>query len=236
MNAPFRLVGLTTGLALASRLSAFSFCVPDSLPGYHHAVGIAVGTNGFGAEWATRAQPAARWQYRVAVHWLAYRQASTVRLNNDSPLLLSPTVQMSVVRAQVDFHPIPRRSFHFTGGLAYGLSPKYAAHLVAEKGINYTGINLAPDEFGSVDFSLRWWRVIPYLGLGVGRAVPLRHRLSVSADLGCFYLGSPKISFATDGLLDATTLPDEIPRIEQNMKNYRFLPSLNLFIRYRLTP
>jgi hypothetical protein len=235
MKAPIRLLSLLALLACARSAFSRSRCRPDSLlPGYRHALALAVGTNGLGLEWATRSSPVSHWQYRLAVHLLGYHRPVTTKLNAESALLISPAVQLNVARAQADFHPFRRSSFHLTAGLAYALSPSYAAQIVANEGINYTGIKLSPDEFGRIDFALRWNRLWPYLGFGLGRAVP-RRRVGVSADVGCFYLGSPRLSFYTDGLLDGTTLPDEIPHIERNLSGYRYLPALNVYLRYHLS-
>ncbi len=238
MKTPSWLLSPVLLLGLAGRTFAFSPQRSDSLPrvsGWKQAVAVSVGTNGIGAEWAIRRNANLRWQYRAAFHYFGYTKPSTINLNAESPLLLSPTVQMSTVRVQADWHPFRRGTFHLSGGLALGIAPRYAARLVAEQGIQYYSINLSEEEFGRLDFELRYRRVMPYLDLGLGRAVP-RRRFGVSAELGCFYLGSPRLSLFTDGLIESTTLPDELPNIERNMKNYSFLPSLNLYLRYRLTP
>ncbi|MBC7892426.1 MAG: hypothetical protein H7Y12_09450 [Sphingobacteriaceae bacterium] len=243
MKTPSWLISPVLLLCLAGRTFAFTPHLSDSLrptpgpliPGWKQSIAVAVGTNGIGAEWVIHKNANLRWQYRAAVHYFGYAKPSTINLNAESPLLLIPTVQMSMVRAQADWHPFRRGTFHLSGGLALGIAPRYAARLVAEQGIRYYSINLSEEEFGTLEFELRYRRVMPYLGLGLGRAVPHR-RFGVSADLGCFYIGSPRLSLFTDGLIESTTLPDELPNIERNMKNYSFLPSLNLYFRYRLTP
>jgi hypothetical protein len=216
----------------AGWLSVRAYASTDPLPPCY-AVGLKGGTTGLGLELA-RSFPNPRWQLRLGGSHLGYGAIQTVALNKKSPLRLDPDVRLALLRAGVDFYPFRRSNLHLSAGLAYQLRPEYAAWIDAPTGIDYEGIVIAGDEFGSIDLRLRWARVLPYLGLGLGRAVP-KGRFGGGFDLGGYYLGPPRLRTTMTGLIESTTLSDEVPRIEKNMRGYRYLPNLTLHFRYRLT-
>lgn len=210
---------------------------PDSLSprdaGRRYAIGLTGGTTGLGLEVARSFQNP-RWQLRTRLSQVGYGALTTVSLNKKSALALDPTLRLTLLGAGIDFHPFRRSALHLSAGLAYQWRPEQRAFIDAPQGIDYEGLVIAGDEFGTIDLHLRWARVLPYLGLGIGRAVP-KGRFGGGLDLGCYYLGPPRLRTTMTGLIESTTLPDEVPRIEKNMSGYRYLPNLTLHFRYRLT-
>jgi hypothetical protein len=50
------------------------------------------------------------------------------------------------------------------------------------------------------------------------------------AELGMYYLGKPKVILNYDGFLETTTIDEQIPKVEENLSGYRYLPALTLFV------
>ncbi len=215
-------------------MSAFATPTIDP-PSRKFSLGLLGGTLGYGAEVGYSPRERSNWQFRLGFTHVGYKKPFDVDVNDDSKLHLSPLVRMNLLQVHADWFPFSRSSFHLTGGLGYQVNPSYAVLGTSDTGLILDDIDIKPEDFGEVQLKLRWWQVTPHLGLGVGRAVP-KNRIGVGFELGCYYLGSPKIDFSTTGLLDATTLPDQIPQIEHNMRNYSFLPYLLFSLKYRLTP
>ncbi len=195
--------------------------------------GILGGTLGYGGEFGYRRYDDSRWQFRLGFTHIGYSKPFNVEINKDSKARLSPLVRMNLAQIKADYHPFARSSFRITGGLGIQIKPQYAVLGDSDTGLIIDDINIKPEDLGEVELRLNWWTVTPHLGIGVGRAVP-RKRVGLGLEAGCYYLGSPKIDFWTNGLLDATTLPDQIPKIERNMRNYSYLPYLLLSVRVRL--
>ena len=60
-------------------------------------------------------------------------------------------------------------------------------------GLEMSDYFLAPDNNGHVDASIRVNKVRPYIGLGVGRMVPKKSRLTCNFDFGVQFWGKPEI-------------------------------------------
>ena len=117
-----------------------------------------------------------------------------------------------------EVHPFPNDSFHFTAGLYFGsknflhfrntndgaLDFLYDAN---NKVLDYNrafNTNFSPiglkfgdyiftaDENGNIDVMMKTNVVKPYLGVGVGKHIAQKHRLSFALDLGLIFWGSPK--------------------------------------------
>jgi hypothetical protein len=216
-------------LCWSGTLSSFAVHFPGDSARF--SAGLAGGTLGYGVEGAWRLNH--RWQFRLGFTRVAYKKPFDVDANKESTFHLQPLVRMNLLHAGANWVPFRKSSFYLTGGLALQIDPSYSVSGNTLTGLHVDAINISPEEFGQARLSLKWWPVIPHLGLGFGRAVP-KKRIGVSFEMGCHYLGSPKINFWTDGLVESTTLPDQIPKIEHNMWNYSYLPYLMLYVRYRL--
>ena len=195
--------------------------------------GVLGGTLGYGGEFGYRYSDDSHWQFRLGYTHIGYKKPFNVEINKNTKAQFSPLVRMNLAQIKADYHPSLHSSFRITGGIAYQINPRYSVLGSSETGLVIDDINIKPEDLGQVEIRLKWWKLTPHLGIGVGRAVP-RKRVGAGFELGCYYLGSPKIDFWTNGLLDETTIPDQIPKIEHNMRNYSFLPYLLVSLRVRL--
>ncbi|MDD5862540.1 MAG: hypothetical protein PUD15_08330 [Prevotella sp.] len=115
-----------------------------------------------------------------------------------------------------DFYPGKKCTFHFTVGAYFG--PSYVVKLKNTKEGLFKGVSvynqyaenhsaegyqkigvwfddtyfLEPDADGNVNGNIKVSGFRPYLGIGVGRAVP-RHRMGFQCDLGVQFWGKPKV-------------------------------------------
>ena len=100
-----------------------------------------------------------------------------------------------------DFYPIKTSSFHVTAGAYIGGSKLLSAKnmspiLKNEADFGNTGLILGDyfittDKQGNAEVNVKVNGFKPYLGIGIGRAVPKKSRLAVSADLGVQFWGTP---------------------------------------------
>ena len=117
-----------------------------------------------------------------------------------------------------EIHPFTNDSFHFTAGLYFGsknfihfrntnegaLDFLYDANNKVSDYNRAFNTNFSPiglkfgdyiftaDENGNIDVMMKTNVVKPYLGVGVGKHIAQKHRLSFALDLGLIFWGSPK--------------------------------------------
>lgn len=112
-------------------------------------------------------------------------------LNNFGPHLL------------LDLYPGKKSGFHFTVGAVMSqeklldasidLSDQLTQDDIEHLGFAYKDIEISPDPNGVVHVDLRQNKIRPYVGIGFGRPLNMRHRVSVNFDLGVVYTGQMKV-------------------------------------------
>jgi hypothetical protein len=197
------------------------------------SVSLHLGTTGPRLFYNHALLPAHRLSVRAGVQYIAYRQPFQVAVSKESNLTLSPDFMIGVVQAGLVWRPFKRGSFFVTGGAGYTWHPNLNVVMTTDNKLDLDGIELTPEDVGTVNLGLRWHSVVGYAGLGFGRTIP-RRRVGVGVELGVFYLGRPRVSLDYSGFLETTTIDEQIPRVEQNLAGYRYLPSLNVTVTYRL--
>ncbi len=117
-----------------------------------------------------------------------------------------------------EIHPFTNESFHFTAGLYFGsknflhfrntnegaLAFLYDANNKVDDynrafnthfspvGLKFGDYVFTADERGNIDVMMKTNAVKPYLGIGFGKHIAEKHRLSVAFDLGLIFWGTPK--------------------------------------------
>ena len=180
----------------------------------HLSIGAEIGTMGWGVDVAMPVTPFVDVQAGFAmipkVHY-----NTTIDMNKDFPAgyhtgLVKGSVLMKQGKLLVNVMPFPHvTSFHVTAGLYVGSTepagmvdregPMPVAiyqHNLAnpddQRGLALGDYLLRPDLNGHIDATLKVNKVKPYVGIGIGRAVPHK-RIGFKADLGCVFWGKPTI-------------------------------------------
>ncbi|WP_232325883.1 hypothetical protein [Spirosoma montaniterrae] len=198
-----------------------------------HAVRLHIGTTGPGLFYNRQLSSAKRLWLRVGGQYIAYRQPIRVNVSSESYITVDPDFMIGLAQAGLMWQPFRRGSFYLAGGLGYTWHPHLGAVVTTDKKLNLGGLELLPEDVGTVSLAVRWRPVVGYFGFGFGRPVP-RRRWGVGVELGAFYLGRPRVDLAYEGFLETTNLSEQVPVVERNLSNYRYLPSLNFTLTYRL--
>ena len=196
-------------------------------------VSLHAGVTGVGVQGAWRLPKRPQWIVRVGGSYLGYKKKHQFDLGDSSIVEFRPDFVIGLVQSSVKWQPFRRSSFFLTAGAGYTWRPDVRLQLQALSPIELGGIQMKPEEFGTIDLRVRWSSVVGYAGLGMGRSIPKR-RWGFGFELGCYYLGKPKLSADYEGFLETTTLDEQLPMIERNMRGYRFLPNLQFVISYSL--
>lgn len=198
-----------------------------------HAVSLTLGTTGPGVQYRYTLDQKRRLTLRVGGQYVAYRQPIQVEASPGSYVVIHPDFMIGLLQGGVAWQPFRRGSFFVAASLAYTWHPGLGAVIRAEDKLMFGGLELTPENVGRIDLALRWKPVIGYVGWGFGRSIP-RRRLGVGAEVGVYYLGRPRVRLQYEGFLETTTLDQQVAVVERNLAGYRYLPSVNLSVTYRL--
>jgi len=131
-----------------------------------------------------------------------------------------------------DFVPFKGfRSLRLVGGAGYLGKADGGFNVVPTGSYTYNGITVTGNDIGTLNMAVSWKGVAPYFGIGLFRSFP-HHLFNFNLDLGTYYLTAPKTTIIGTGLL-ADNYQLE-PQFDQNLKDYRWLPVLQLNFNFKL--
>lgn len=123
------------------------------------------------------------------------------------------------------------RSFNFQAGAAYFFKLNGKLKTTLADPYKHGNITVDPGHVGEITTHIQWKESIsPYLGIGWSNII-LDSRFSINIDLGTYYLSKPKVEMEATGLLQENI--NNAATIERNIKNYRYLPRVEVGIGYR---
>jgi hypothetical protein len=151
-------------------------------------------------------------------------------------------LRMQTADALLDYYPAAG-TFRLTGGLVYNNNKFDATAKPAASGTAYTfnGVTYSAASTGSVNGTIDFRNVAPYLGIGWGNAVARDKGWGFTADAGVLFQGSPSTSLFNSGCTAgadvcsrlATDLAAETASLNGKAHDYRFFPVLRVGATYR---
>lgn len=150
-----------------------------------------------------------------------------------SEILLQPDINHSILTGTINWYPFKKKFIYLKSGIGYALKQTYFVRITSPTGLMLGGMQISAEDFGQIDFNVNWNRLMPYVGIGIGKKEP-KKKIGATFNIGFLYMGSPKIRAHFEGFLESTTFDTEIVNIQENMKNYSYLPVLSVTIRYRI--
>lgn len=186
----------------------------------HYAVGVTVGTPGYGLDVATTVGNS--FQLRVGFTTIPnVKMSSSLDISSatgNAPAQaglpksvdVEGKINMTNFKILVDYFPFKKSSFHVTAGAYIGPSKLVQVYNKDDGALsaisayntqypnNQLGLELGdyllkPDNAGNVEADIKVNGFKPYLGIGFGRAVPRKNRVGFMFELGCQFWGSPKV-------------------------------------------
>ena len=169
----------------------------------HLGAGVSLGLEGLGFELAV---PATNWAaVRLGMSFLpqaTYSQKVDVDFGNNTTSNTEVEIEGKLKKTDFkilfDFYPIPRHSFRLTAGAYIGSKDLVTVNNKEPLPPLATGIQLGDyevrsDMSGKVNADIKVNSFKPYLGVGFGRAVPSKYRLSFNFDAGVQFWGTPGV-------------------------------------------
>jgi hypothetical protein len=122
-------------------------------------------------------------------------------------------------------------AFRLVGGAAYFVRAKGGMHVQPSDNYTYGDIVLNEEQVGYLNMDIDWKGIAPYAGIGLFRVIP-KHRFNVNLDLGTYYLKQPDVKIVGTGILKGNNTQEG--QLKENVKDYRWLPVLQLNFSYKL--
>ena len=225
---PFFMFVTTSGLALSQNN-------PDSTRRtIGQSVSLQAGTLGFGLFYNRELSRAYRLTLRAGGQYIAYRKPIRIETAPNSYLIVDPDFMIGTAQAGLKWNPFRRGAFFVAAGVGYTRHPTVGFEITANDKLNLGGLELTPEDVGTINLGVRWRPVVGYAGWGFGRTIP-RRRIGIGFEMGVYYLGKPSVLLDYKGFLETTNLREQVGTVERNLSNYRYLPSLSLTISCALS-
>jgi len=218
-------------LAIAQRNNSYTNTETDQTP---FSIGVHVGSQGFGLNAAYETSEV--FAIRIASSFAPYGLNKTRNWGNQEY-----TVDMDAkfynAQAVAEYKPFKRTSssrfvqkLAVVGGFAYFFKSEADATAAPKNDYHYGDVVIPKEDLGTVKSHIKWNGFAPYLGAGI-RSFELGGNFGLNVDLGTYYLSSPDVTITADKMLSENTSNQET--VQENMKNYRWLPVLQVGLSYR---
>ena len=144
---------------------------------------------------------------------------------------LDATFKYNTMNLLFDYTPFKNSSFKIVAGLAYLTKAKADVVIKPASGISYGDIYLTKDQIGDVKAGTDWAGLTPYLGMGLGRAVP-KNDVGFGVELGGYFMGKPATTFEATGMLTPTAAEEE-DEFKSWMNKFSFMPSVMFHLNFK---
>ncbi|MDN3583774.1 hypothetical protein [Mucilaginibacter flavus] len=142
------------------------------------------------------------------------------------------SASFSNVHLLADFTPFANaHGFRLVGGAAYFMNANGNLQMQPKSDYSYGDIVVPAADAGNLNMRVNWKGVAPYLGFGLLKAFP-NHAFNINFDLGSYYLRRPDANIVGTGLLAGNS--SQSAQLQRNLKDYRFLPVLQLNFNFKL--
>lgn len=197
---------------------------------YPMAIGISAGTQAFIAGDFT-INLRKNVNARLAYHQLSYTFKESVIDFNNAQLLFNAKFQQSNL-AVFGEYALAKDKLRLVAGLAYAPDNAMTFNGILADSLQFQDVLASPEEIGLISGTVQMGnKVAPYLGIGLGRAIPLK-RVGISADIGTYYKGSPKVDLVATNLLRNNVNNEEV--IEDALGFVKWWPVLSLRLAVRI--
>ncbi len=169
----------------------------------HVSLGVSAGTTGLGFEVAAPITDFV--QMRAGYHFMPgfakYNTDIDYEKNDGTESSADVEFKLTPANGKILFDIFPGRKtiFHFTVGALIGRDEVLKAHNTSNisdikpgEAIEVGDFRIGPDASGTARLAIKVKKFKPYVGFGVGRAVP-RKRVSVCGDFGVAFWGTPEV-------------------------------------------
>lgn len=191
------------------------------------SVGLGISSNGITGQVAVQKSPKSA--IRLVGGYLSFNLNNLDYLMDNREFKVNSNLRLSGASLLYDWYP-GGSYFKFVGGVGYSMS-RINGNMKLKDSLSMGQINFTSDEIGNAYFSISPIEIMPYLGLGFGRAIP-KNKLNFQLEFGTYYMYNRSVEFVCDGLIEPTS--DQQKVISENLKGYIFLPNISIIVSYKI--
>lgn len=128
-----------------------------------------------------------------------------------------------------------KRLYLTVGGLLNSFQPSISGYATSD--LQYGDITIPAKDVGTFGFLVEpGLKYSPYAGLGVRRFLGKKQKVSYSFEAGMYYMGAPKLSIETTGLLSPTGDPDhgQEEYLEDQFSAYKIYPVVKFNFAFKI--
>lgn len=218
-------------MKIAYRLALATIAIM-AVTGSAHAktvgVGLKVSTLGIGAEVVTSIN--AHINVRGVVNGYNYSRSGM-----QNTVYYDGKLKLFTAGVLLDFSPAANGDFHLTLGALYDGNKLTMTGVPTSGTYIINGVSYTASQVGSLDASVKFNQLAPYVGLGFGNAVS-DTGFSVYANLGAIYQGTPKATLTATGSLAnpalASNVAAEQVNLQNSLNNFKWWPVLAFGVDY----
>ncbi|WP_010135785.1 hypothetical protein [Ochrovirga pacifica] len=116
--------------------------------------------------------------------------------------------------------------FRFVVGAGYFMTSAIDVDMTFSESVFIGDVEFTSDDVGHILINAEWDQILPYFGLGFGRAVP-KTGFGFGLELGTYYdADGPTMTLDATGLIEDTKNQQEL--LQESFKENKFIPYVNL--------
>ncbi|MGX5690958.1 hypothetical protein [Arcticibacter tournemirensis] len=216
-------------IALMSVLSTNGQVISSDNLLHQKSVQLNIGTQGAGLELNYKVMP--KTSLRLGANFIPLAANNVFEISGFNS---TSKVGVNFYNAHLfaDVIPFNRfRNVRIVGGFGYFFRANGNARINPTDNYTYGDIVLTSEQVGHIDLDIKWKGLAPYLGFAFGNLYPGK-RFNVGFDLGTYYLSRPDARITGTGILEGNSTQES--QLESNIKNYRWLPVLQLNFNFKI--
>ncbi len=217
----------------------------------------------FGQKWYKAFPQESNPKYGIRDHWGVGAKASTdgigleavksissrlnIRLGFSRlriPYTLDTTLQGITLRAEADLkfrginltadYYLVKNWLHLSAGIMQN-GQKYSVKVTPLSPFPYGDVDIPATELGTVEAIITPGIIFsPYVGLGFGNTLPVKHRFSFNFEIGTLYHGAPKFDLLATNMLSPMASENNIKAINSALAQFRWYPMVCFQVNYRI--
>jgi hypothetical protein len=208
-------------------LFAFLLCLSSVTFSQDYAVGLKLSTLGVHAELFRSFGP----QFSVHVGGSFFSYNYTKNHSSGDQYSLNADLKLNAFTLLADWMPFEKSSFRVSTGFMYNNNhPNVVAIPEVEKSIGGDVYN--KDNLGNMSVKLKFNKINPYIGAGIGNVAFGIQGLRYVIDLGVYYQGSPKVDLSAEGLLSPSASPEQEQIVQDNLRWFKWYPVVSFGLTY----
>jgi hypothetical protein len=192
-----------------------------------HAIGLSIGT-GVAFDYSYKFTD--RFSVTVRYNVFQYEIKDLKQTIDGEDLLIGADIDFKNIDVLFSYYPF-KTSFKLIGGLGYFTNRKLTIPAVFAEGVSIGEVEFTPEELGEITIDMEWKQIMPYVGIGFGRAVPNK-RLGFGIDIGTYLGGEPDVALDATGLLAGTVDQEEV--LNNGLSELKFIPYFSFRLSYSL--